>query len=207
MPFFAYIPLLNIGMEKKKISEINAVAAVMDAIFQQVDERWGQIWLPTEQALREGGVKLEKSEFIKFNFSLAAIAINFRSCFDIFHREQAERFFTLLQQLLEKQLGGNAKAVSNAIIKYIEAYNNGVLKIRNPVMDVAMLLYYKIGLENTEQKVVDETYYMPEPGLVDLLTRSLTLFLGKWELLLERFVIMTAATEAPHDGTQPPMGM
>ena len=47
-------------MEKKKITELNAVAAVMDSIFQQVDERWGVIWLPAEQALRESGVKLEK---------------------------------------------------------------------------------------------------------------------------------------------------
>ena len=178
-------------MEKKKITELNAVAAVMDSIFQQVDERWGVIWLPAEQALRESGVKLEKSGFIRFNFSLAAIAINFRSAFDLFPPAQAERLFTILQQLLKDQFGeGQAfVAVRNAVIKYIEAYNNGVLKIRNPVLDVSMLLYYKIGLQNTAQKVVDETYYVPEPEMVDLLTRSLTMFLGKWDILLERFEV------------------
>lgn len=188
-------------MEKKKITEINAVAAVMDNIFQQVDERWPQLWLPTEQALREAGVKLEKADFIKFNFSLAAIAINFRASFDLFPPQQAERLFTILQQLLKDQFGeGQAfAAVRNAMLKYIEAYNNGILKIRNPVLDVAMLLYYKIGLQNTEQKVVDETYYMPEPGMVDLLTNALTLFLGKWDILLERFIIVEVATEAPFD--------
>ncbi|MBL0017262.1 MAG: hypothetical protein IPP17_12715 [Bacteroidetes bacterium] len=185
-------------MEKKKITELNAVAAVMDSIFQQVDERWGVIWLPAEQALRESGVKLEKSEFIKFNFSLAAIAINFRSAFDLFPPAQAERLFTILQQLLKDQFGeGQAfVAVRNAVIKYIEAYNNGVLKIRNPVLDVSMLLYYKIGLQNTAQKVVDETYYVPEPEMVDLLTRSLTMFLGKWDILLERFEVVNPAREA-----------
>lgn len=195
-------------MEKKKITEINAVAAVMDSVFQQVDERWSELWLPAEQALRESGVKLEKSEFIKFNFSLAAIAINFRSCFEIFHPHQAERLFTILQQLLQKQLGDGPQfvAVRNAIVKYIEAYNNGVLKIRNPVLDVAMLLYYKIGLHNTEQKLVDETYYMPEPEMVDLLTRSLTMFLGKWDLLVERFVIVAGGAEVADD-TQVPNGL
>ncbi|MBK9449172.1 MAG: hypothetical protein IPN95_07115 [Bacteroidetes bacterium] len=185
-------------MEKKKITELNAVAAVMDSIFQQVDERWGVIWLPAEQALRESGVKLEKSDFIKFNFSLAAIAINFRSAFDLFPPAQAERLFTILQQLLKDQFGeGQAfVAVRNAVIKYIEAYNNGVLKIRNPVLDVSMLLYYKIGLQNTAQKVVDETYYVPEPEMVDLLTRSLTMFLGKWDILLERFEVVNPAREA-----------
>lgn len=196
-------------MEKKKISEINAVAAVLDGIFQQVDERWGHIWLPTEEALREAGVKLGKSEFIKFNFSLAAIAINFRAAFDIFHREQAERLFTVMQQLLQKQLGEGAGylAVRNAIMKYIEAYNNGILKIRNPVLDVAMLLYYKIGLENTAQSVVDETYYVPEPQMIDLLTKGLTLFLGKWEILLERFVIVSPSTIAPEDNDAQPEGL
>ncbi|HEX2899806.1 MAG TPA: hypothetical protein VHS96_08820 [Bacteroidia bacterium] len=185
-------------MEKKKITELNAVAAVMDSIFQQVDERWGVIWLPAEQALRESGVKLEKSEFIKFNFSLAAIAINFRSAFDLFQPAQAERLFTAMQQMLKQQLGDGPAfvAVRNAVVKFIEAYNNGVLKIRNPVLDVAMLLYYKIGLQNTAQKVVDETYYVPEPEMVDLLTRSLTMFLGKWDMLLERFEVVAQQTEA-----------
>ncbi len=185
-------------MEKKKITELNAVAAVMDSIFQQVDERWGVIWLPAEQALRESGVKLEKSEFIKFNFSLAVLATNFRTAFDLFPPAQAERLFTILQQLLKDQFGeGQAfVAIRNALLKYIEAYNNGILKIRNPVLDVSMLLYYKIGLQNTAQKVVDETYYVPEPEMVDLLTRSLTMFLGKWDILLERFEVVNPAREA-----------
>jgi hypothetical protein len=196
-------------MEKKKITEINAVAAVIDGIFHQVDERWGQLWLPTETALREAGVKLGKTEFIKFNFSLAAIAINFRAAFDIFHPDQAERFFTLMQQLLKNQLGDGPgyAAVRNALVKYIEAYNNGLLKIHNPVMDVAMLLYYKIGLENTAQKVVDETYFVPEPDLVDLLTKALTMFLGKWEILLERYEIATPPTIAPGDDQVRPSGL
>ncbi len=203
---FCIIFIAAYPMEKKKITEVNAVAAVMDSVFQQVDERWPQIWMPTEQALREAGVKLEKSEFIKFTFSLAVIAINFRACFDLFYPPQAERLFTILQQLLQKQLGEGPKfvAVRNAIIKYIEAYNNGVLKIRNPVLDVAMLLYYKIGLENTEQKLVDETYFMPEPDMVDLLTRSLTMFLGKWDLLVERYELVHVTAETPFDDEPQP---
>jgi hypothetical protein len=116
----------------------------------------------------------------------------------LFPPAQAERLFTILQQLLKDQFGeGQAfVAVRNAVIKYIEAYNNGVLKIRNPVLDVSMLLYYKIGLQNTAQKVVDETYYVPEPEMVDLLTRSLTMFLGKWDILLERFEVVNPAREA-----------
>lgn len=202
--FIAFIP-----MEKKKITEINAVAAIMDGIFQQVDERWGQIWLPTEESLRSSGIKLEKSEYIKFNFSLAAIAINFRASFDLFHPTQAERLFTLMQQLFQKQLGSGPgfEAVRNALVKYIDAYNNGILKIRNPVLDVAMLLYYKIGLQNTAQKVVDETYYVPEPSMVDLLTRSLTMFLGKWDILLERFELVAAPAVAPEDDASQPNGL
>jgi hypothetical protein len=196
-------------MEKKKITELNAVAAILDGIFHQVDERWEQIWLPTEDALRSVGVQLGKTEFIKFNFSLAVIAVNFRAAFDIFHQDQAERLFTLMQQLLQKQLGEGPGyvAVRNALLKYIEAYNNGMLKIHNPIMDVAMLLYYKIGLENTAQKVVDETYYVPEPQLVEMLIKALTMFLGKWEMLLERYEIATPPTIAPGDNEVQPSGL
>ena len=192
-------------MEKKRITETNAVAAVMDAVFQQVDAQWGHLWLPTEQALLEAGVKLEKPEFIKFNFSLAAIALNFRRAFEIFQPAQAERLFALMQQFLEKQLGPGPGfvAVCNAIVKFFDAYNNGVLKIRNPVLDVAMLLYYKIGLKNTAQQVVDETFFAPEPAIVDQLTRALTMFLGKWDLLLEKYDVVTVSVAA-EDEAQPP---
>jgi hypothetical protein len=193
-------------MEKKKITETNAVAAVMDGIFQQVDERWGQLWVPVEQALQESGIKIEKSEFVKFNFSLAALAINFRASFDIFFPQQAERFFTIFQDLLLKQLGQGKgyEAVRNTIIKYMEAYNNGILKIRNPIYEVSMLLYYKIGLQNTEQKVVDETYFIPEPQMVDYLCKSLTMFSGKWDLLLERYDISTSASHTSDQHDAPP---
>ena len=192
-------------MEKKNITELNAVAAVMDSVFQQVDERWSVIWMPTEQALRASGVKLEKSEFIKFNFSLAVLAANFRVAFDLFHPQQAERLFTILQQLLQKQLGEGPAfaAVQSAIAKYMEAYNQGILQIHNPMLDVAMLLYYKIGLINTKQNIVDETYFAPEPSMVDLLTRSLTMFLGKWEILLERYVLVSAKMDMPEDDLPP----
>jgi hypothetical protein len=192
-------------MAKKKISELNAVAAIVDSIFQQVDERWDTVWSPVAQSLQEAGIPIEKSDFVKFNFSLAVIAINFRTAFDIFHSAQAERFFTMLQDLLKEQLGGKEgyQAVINAILKYIEAYNNGILKIRNPVLDVAMLLYYKIGLQNTPQQVVDETYFIPEPQMVEYLSNSLTMFLGKWDMLVQRFDIATPATRAPNDDVIP----
>ncbi len=192
-------------MDKKKISEINAVAAVVDSIFQQVDERWESVWNPVAQSLIDSGIKIEKSGFVKFNFSLAVIAINFRTAFDIFDTPQAERFFTMLQDLLKDHFGGGDgfTAIINAIMKYIEAYNNGILKIRNPVLDVAMLLYYKIGLENTPQTVVDETYFVPEPQMVEYLTSTLTMFLGKWDILVQRFDIATPATRAPQDEAQP----
>jgi hypothetical protein len=115
----------------------------------------------------------------------------------------------LMQQLLQKQLGEGPgyQAVRNAVVKYIDAYNTGLLKIHNPIMDVAMLLYYKIGLENTAQKVVDETYYVPEPQLVEMLIKALTMFLGKWEILLERYELATPPTIAPDDNEAQPRGL
>ena len=191
---------------KKKITEINAVAAVMDSIFQQVETHWYQIWGPVEESLKENNIPVQKSEFIRFNYSLAALAINFRSTFDLFPRSQAERLFTYLQQFLYKQLDDpkGYSAVRSTIEKFIEAYNTGILKIHNPVKDVAMLLYYKIGMENTEQTVVDETFYAPDPTMVDYLTQSLMLFVGKWEMLLKRYDVVTPHGASDQDRERRP---
>lgn len=193
-------------MNKKRITEANAVAAVMDSIFQQVETHWFKIWGPVEESFQENGVPLQKSEFIRFNYSLAALAINFRTTFDLFPRSQAERLFTYLQQFLHKQLGSDKgyAAVRTTVQKYIEAYNAGILKIHNPVKDVATLLYYKIGMENTEQMVVDETFYAPDPNMVDYLTQSLMLFTGKWEMMLQRFEVIGPNGESDQDRERRP---
>lgn len=174
---------------KKPITEINAAAAVMDSIFQQVEVHWFQIWEPVGQTLTDLGIPHGKTEFVRFNYSLAALAVNFRAAFDLFPKEQAERLFTHLQNLLRKQLGSGEgfQAVRNTMLKFVEAYNNGVLHIRNPLWDVATLLYYKIGLRNTQQTVVDESYYVPDPKMIEYLSNSMIMFAGKWELLLQRF--------------------
>ncbi|MEM0998724.1 MAG: hypothetical protein AAGN35_16820 [Bacteroidota bacterium] len=176
-------------MEKKAISEVNAVAAIMDTCFSQVEEKWDVLWRPIHRIMREAGQKVAKKEFARFNFALAVLAVNTRSTFDLLPGDQAERLFVHLERMLERNLGGGAgyHAVRNSLVKFTEAYNNGVLHIRNPLVDVATLLYYKIGMQNTQQFVVDESYYVPEPRLVDYLVRALTMFIGKWDLLLERY--------------------
>ena len=191
---------------KKKITEINAVAAVMDSIFQQVETHWYQIWGPVEASLVEHRIPMPKTEFIRFNYSLAALAINFRATFDLFPRSQAERLFTYLQQFLFKQLDDSKgyAAVRTTVEKFIEAYNTGILKIKDPVKEVATLLYYKIGLDNTEQTVVDETFYAPDPTMVDYLSNSLKLFVGKWDMLLNRFDVVTPHGASDQDRERRP---
>lgn len=188
--FFSLLP-----MEKKPITEINAVAAVMDSIFQQVDNHWFEIWSPVERGLENAQMDIPNAEFVKFNYSLAVLAVNFRAAFDLFPRPQAERFFTHMQNLLLQQLGQSrsSQAVLGTVVKFTEAYNNGILRIKNPLHEVAMLLYFKIGLQNTEQKVVDEKYYVPEPEMVDYLERSLLLFAGKWDLIRNRYEVTLPA--------------
>lgn len=191
---------------KKPISELNAVAAIIDSIFQQVDDHWGKIWEPVANGLQNAQVALPTPQFVKFNYSLAALSINFRATFDLFPRVQAERLFSMLQGFLQKQLGSGEGffAVQNTIAKYIEAYNNGILNIRNPVHDVATLLYYKIGLKNTQQNVVDEAYYVPEPKIVDYLSNSLMLFAGKWDSLLQRFEVRSGPGHSNKDSAPLP---
>ena len=191
---------------KKPITEINAVAAIVDSIFQQIDDHWAKIWEPVNESLQQILATAPSPDFVKFNYSLAALSINIRSSFDLFPRPQAERLFTMVQNLLLKQLGSGDgfKAVQNSIGKYIEAYNNGILNIRNPLHDVATLLYYKIGLKNTELTIADESYYVPEPKIVDYLSNSLLLFAGKWDSLLQRFEIQPAGGHPRKDASASP---
>lgn len=193
-------------MENKRITEINAVAAVMDSVFQQVEDHWPKIWTPVEKNLLDSGIALQKSDFIRFNYSLAVLAINFRGVFDLVPRSQAERLFTHLQQFLQRQLDNEDgyRAVQATIMKYIEAYNSGILRIKNPVKDVAMLLYYKIGLENTEQMVVDEPFFAPDPEFVDYLTNSLMMFVGKWDLLLKKYEMVGPHGASDQDNRRRP---
>jgi|GEM_PF-2269121 len=193
-------------MDKKPITEINAVAAVMDSVFQQVEDHWGQIWTPVEKNLVDSRVPVQKSDFIRFNYSLAVLAINFRGVFDLLPRSQAERLFTHLQKLLRKQLDNEEGylAVQGTIMKYIEAYNAGILRIKNPVKEVAMLLYYKIGLENTEQMVVDEAFFAPDPSFVEYLTNSLMMFVGKWDLLLNKYNLVGPHGASDQDNRRRP---
>jgi hypothetical protein len=178
-------------MEKKAISEINAVAAIMDTCFNQVEEKWEILWKPIPGIMRQAGQNVAKKDFVRFNFALAVLAVNTRSTFDLMPKDQAERLFAMLEKMLERNLGGGAAyhAVRNSMVKFTEAYNNGILNIRNPLVDVATLLYYKIGMQNTRQAVVDEAFYVPEPRMVDYLVRALTMFVGKWDLLLQRYVL------------------
>ena len=154
-----------------------------------------------ERIVAETELKISPNDYAKFNYSLAVLAVNMRSTFDLVQRPQAERLFTLLQSLLRKNFNDDKAyhAVTNTLTKSIEAYNSGILKIRNPLQDVAMLLYYKIGMQNTEQQVVDESYYVPEPKLVEYLMNSLALFTGKWEMLLEKYELSTPSGRAPMD--------
>lgn len=190
------------SLPKKPISEINAAAAVMDGIFDMVDERWDQVWPALEALISETGQPLPKSEFARFNFALAILSVNFRAAFDLLPRGAAERIFTTMLQLLETQLGPGPAfaAVKNAILKYVEAFNTGILAIRSPLQDVSMLYYYKIGLKNIRLQVVDEPYFIPDPKTVDYLGRAMTMFVGRWEMLLERFQIVSN----DHDRNKPP---
>jgi len=190
---------------KKKITELNAVAAVMDSVFQQVDEKWGVIWEPAGRMADEIGMQLNNLNFIKLNFQIAALSVNMRSLFDLVPRVQSERMFTILQDMLKHNLGNDKAyyAVVNMMKKYIEAYNAGIIKIASPLREVAMLLYYKIGLGNTEQTVVDEHFYVPDPRLLDYLTNAITMFSGKWEHLLNNYELVHATGRAPEEDESP----
>ena len=180
---------------KPKITEENAAAMVMNGIFQQCDNSWEGMWQILTKMSLKNKTNLPSKDFVKTNFSLAAIALNFRIAFDVFPHERAERMLEFTFNLLQRNLGDkNSDTVQKVILKYFEAYNAGLLEMRNPITDVAMLLYYKIGMSNTEQKLVDESYYVPDPKTVEYLANALAMFAGKWNIIQQKFEIVTGSS-------------
>lgn len=174
---------------KKKISEENAAATVLDAVFKQLDKTWEGMWDVISKMSMKNRLPVTSKDFVKINVGIAAIAVNFRVAFDMYPQERAERLLDILFKLLERFLGGgkNVEAVQHIILKYFEAYNNGMLDLRNPITDVAMLLYYKVGFQNTEKKLVDESYFIPEPRVVEYFANVLALFADKFTLINQKF--------------------
>jgi hypothetical protein len=186
------------SFERKSITEEEATDAILQGLLNMVEEQWDHIGPGFVSCVESSGQLVPKIPFVRLNFSIAMIAVNFRAAFDLFERTQAERLFGKMLQNLEARLGGGTgfEAVKNTLIKYVEAYNAGILAIRNPLHDVAMLFYYKIGLENLRLQVVDEPYFIPDPQTIAYLSQSMTFFQGRWELLLRQCDIRLA--------TQPP---
>jgi hypothetical protein len=173
---------------KPKINEESAAAMVLDAIFKDLDKSWNGMWDVISKMSAKNRLPLTSKDFVKVNVGIASIAVNFRVAFDMFPQDQAERMLDIVFKLLEKFLGAakNSEVVQHLILKYFEAWNNGMLDLRNPITDVAMLLYYKVGFENTERKLVDESYFTPEPRVVEYFANVLALFSGKWTLVKQK---------------------
>lgn len=190
---------------KLSLPEEQACAMVLDSLLKQLDKQWTDILSHLVPLLKEAKVYPKVNEQIaKFNFTLAIIGVNIRSTYDVFSQplasQLAERLFSILKNSFKKEF----PIVQAAILKFIEAYDMGILRIRNPLVDVGMLLYYKIGLENTEQKVVDEEYYIPAPQVVEYLSFVLMQFAGKWETLLQRYEIVGETGHATDTETGKP---
>lgn len=190
---------------KPQLTEHKAVIMVMDAIFKQSDLRWPELSGPLFKLLADSGMRATRPDYVKFHLSIASLAINMRSLFDLFPRARAVRIFDEHLEILKTFFPDPAqyKAVENTLGKYIEAYNEGIYKIHNPVQDVAMYMYYKIGLENTQQEVVDEKFYAPEPDIQEYLCNALMMFTGKWEFMLERFELQGESGSATLEGQTP----
>lgn len=187
---------------KKKITEENASAMVLDAIVKQTEKSWDELWLTLQELQSQHSQPLRDKNFAKFNFLLAAIALNMRAGFDVYEKHQAERLMTYMVKILEKLFGEGEKfeSVRSSIMKYMEAYNAGIYNIRNPAIDVAMAMWNMMDMENMVLHITGQSNNRQVgQQTLQFLTNSLLLFAGKWELLNQNFEIQarSATGRAP----------
>ena len=174
---------------KPSMSESGASLNVMNMVFKQADQNWPQLWPALVQLIKESGQPVPKPEFAKFGFTVAALALNLRAVFDLLPREQAERIFKVTMAIFQQQFKNpkHFNAIVSTVKKYIDAYNDGIIKIDSPTLEVAKLLYYNIGLKNVSHKIVDRTFYAPAPKVSEFLDRSLLYFAGSWEAMVKNY--------------------
>jgi hypothetical protein len=190
---------------KKKITEENAAGMVLDALLKQTEKSWEEIWLTLQDLLGKTSRPLTDKNYARLNFLLATIALNMRAGFDVYDKARAERLMTYMVKILEKLFGEGEKfeTVRTSLMRYIEAYNQGIYNIRNPVIDVSMVMFGMMDQEAMMLKIVGEANARPlTQPVLQFLTNSLMLFAGKWEIINNNFDVVVRSQQP--GGKAPP---
>lgn len=171
------------------LQESKASALVLNQIFKRIDDKWEMVWDGLKNLIPPSKLEEINSNQARFHFDIAVISLNLRTLFELLPKESAERLIAINFHFFQKQFKTEAQSVLviNTLRKFMDAYNAGLLKIENPVIEMAKYLYFNLGLENTRQAVVDKAFFAPDPDIVQYLTHTLSLFSGFWEVLILKY--------------------
>lgn len=177
---------------KPSISETGASVNVLDTIFKQIDSKWPEVWDKIMEIAANEQMRLPQSEYCKFNFMIAVTSINLRATFDRLPKAQAERIFKFTLTVFQQHFGDPKvfSAVVKSVTNYHEAYNQAMIRIESPTLEVARMLYYNLGMQNVARAVVDKPFYAPEPKMVEYLDSVLLFFAGHWDALCDKYDIL-----------------
>lgn len=172
---------------KKKITEQNAVAMVLNSIIKEINANWAEIWNKLHSL---EGVQIPPdltSEFAKFQFILATSAVNLRVAFDLFGRRKGERLFNYHMGVMKQFLKDEEKfkVVQKKTLAYMDAYNRGIMSVSNPANMVAIELVLNFRI----QPGPDQPASFFDPASADYLSKALVIFSGKWEKMEKMFDI------------------
>ncbi len=173
------------GPVKVKLSERTAAVRVLDGVLDQIERQWPGIYQAVDGVLRERHQPTIDPPKAKFQFTLAAIAINLRATFDVFPLEIAKRLMKYTMFVFESHFPDPKmfQLITDSVDRYIKAWNDGLLRIENPAKKVSAHLYYNMGLRNITHTVGDRKYKAPDLVVIDYLSQVLVLFGGKWEAI------------------------
>lgn len=176
---------------KKKITEQNAVATVLNSIIKEINANWGEVWGKLN-TIAEGRVPPELNpEFAKFQFILAVSAVNLRVAFELFGRRKGERMFNYHMNVMKQFLGDDEKfrAVQKSTLSYMDAYNRGILAVNSPASMVAIELILNYQIRPAKDQPGPSYGMLFDPAAADYLSKALTIFSGKWEKMEQMFEI------------------
>ena len=174
---------------KKKITEQNAVATVLNSLIKEINANWGEVWSKLNTICAGRIPEGLNPEFAKFQFILAASAVNLRVAFELFGRRKGERMFNYHMNVMKQFLGDDDRfrAVQKSTLAYMDAYNRGIMNINSPASTVAIELVLNFQI----RPGADSPSFgmMFDPAAADYLSKALVIFSGKWEKMEQMFDI------------------
>ena len=167
-----------------------AAAAVLQSIIQEIEQEFTMVLHKLNELDKDKKLTSVNANMLKLQFVIAVASIDARTIFDLWESPVSENIFEHHLQVL-RSLNPNDnefEAIKAASLAYIEQYNQSILTMQDPLMFVSRALMAAVDVS----VVVPEGNEVPDSSFIccDYLAKCMGLFVGKWKIIKDRYVVV-----------------